>query len=612
MAFIAQMRVFVARKEWRHLIRASRCTLRYFEFPMSVHQVDTSYPSRGVRIGFPANDSNPTPTRPILIAWSVAALAFLVALGPWLFAYARILWSVEHYQFVPVLIAAAAWLAWTRWQIMPTEFIAGPESSLWRGGLWSLAVLAVAATVLAGSPLLAMAALLITMLAGLYEWGGARGLRYFLPVWAVLLLTLRPPFQWDQQIIVSMQRMATSWASGILDSMNIHHMVSGVVIQLPGHEFFVAEACSGVHSLFAALAFVAVYGAIMRRSFVRVVLLLLAAVFWVLVGNIIRVWAVVILSGKYGLPVAEGLGHELLGILVFGLVVAMVLSFDRLMLFLLPARDRLPVLTGDFIPDDEQAPGDASAVSSRNRVVWAGSLAAVFITLGIANQMVPAAQYVPLALYAPAEGMVEVPQRVLPETWNGWKQVDFVYRENDYSLQGPFSRIWRFEKGPLLVALSIDGPFPEWHNLETCYKGLGYNLESRTDHDLGAPGPVGGGYTEMALTGGRGRVGHVLFMAYSDQGRPVSPPAARSNALERLMGIWEGRTEGRDGVTEDSAYVGRVYQVQVFMESNDEFTEAEVQEMHGLYHEMRERIAAYVAKTRGKTAPAPAKPEKVD
>lgn len=577
---------------------------------MSVHQVDTSYSHRGAGVGFPTKGDDPAPARPILIAWSIAAMAMLVALGPWLVVYARILWSVEHYQFVPVLLAAAAWLAWTRWQAMPIGLMDGPESNLWRGLLWGLAVFSVGATVLSGSPLLAMMALLVITLAALYEWGGSRGLRYFLPVWGVLLLTLRPPFHWDQQAIVSMQRMATGWASGILDAMGIRHMASGVVIQLPGHEFFVAEACSGVHSLFAALAFVAVYGAIMRRSLVRVVLLLLAAVFWVLVGNVIRVWAVVVLSSKYNLPVAEGFGHEFLGVLVFGLVVSMVLSCDRLMLFLLPARDQLPELTGYGMEEVEQGVNDTPPVSRKSRLIWAGSLAVAFVGLGIANQMVPAAQYVPLSLFAPAEGMVEVPQNELPETWNGWKQVDFVYRENDYSLQGPFSRIWQFEKGPLLVALSIDGPFSEWHNLETCYKGLGYELESYTDHDLGTRGLSGGGYTEMALTGGRGRVGHVLFMAYSDQGQPVSPPVARSRALTRLMRIWEQGTAETGASDEDSAYVGRVYQVQVFMESNDAFTKAEIEDLHGLYHEMRERIASYVASTRGKTAPAPAKAEK--
>lgn len=552
---------------------------------MSLNQVET-YPAEHSRSS-QATTSTPSGSWLAAIAWGMVICAIAVALGPLLIAYVRQLWGTEHYQFVPVLFLAACWLTWRRWRSLPAERTL-PHSIAVRLLGWGGALLLTIAAVAAISPLLSFIALLSLAFVGLYEWRGAAGLRHFLPVLGVLLLAVRPPFKWDQEIILAMQGVAAEWASGVLDLMGVRHMISGVVIRLPEHDFFVDEACSGVHSLFATLAFIAVYSAVTHRGFPRVLCLLLAGTFWVLVANILRILAVVVLSSRYHLPVVDGVGHELLGIAVFVIVIAMVLSADRLLMFMVPPRQALPEL---IEPDLQHIAAGRPEMAGYGRMILAFGVAACFVLTVSATRMLPAGQ-ASIGAFAPADGLIEVPDDALPARWNGWEKLTFEFRENEHDLQGEFSRIWNFRKGRLQAAVSIDGPFEEWHDTEYCYRGLGYTTESRDDHILNGDQDNAGGYTELAIQGNHGSEGYVLFMAYEETGRALRPPASHHASIARLMGIWKKRIMGGEAHDLGGA---RIFQVQLLSESTLPFSDAEKLELQELFHEMRGRIADYVS-----------------
>lgn len=555
---------------------------------MSLNQIET-YPAENSRLP-QAKLASPSGSWLVVIAWGMVICAIGVALGPLLIAYVRQLWGTEHYQFVPVLFLAACWLTWRRWKSLPADRTL-PHSIALRLLGWGGALLLTIAAVAGISPLLSFIALLSLAIIGLYEWRGAAGLRHFLPVLGVLLLAVRPPFKWDQAMILAMQGVAAEWASGVLDLMGVRHMISGVVIRLPEQEFFVAEACSGVHSLFATLAFIAVYSAVTHRGFPRVVCLLIAGIFWVLVANILRILAVVVLSSRYHLPVVDGAGHELLGIAVFVIVISMVLSADRLLMYIVPPRQAMPEL---IKPEFRQTTAVRLEPSGHGRAILAFGVAACFVLMVSASRMLPAGQTAIGPLFAPVQGLVEVPGDALPTRWDGWEKVAFEFRENDHDLQGEFSRIWNFRKGRLQVAVSIDGPFEEWHDTEYCYRGLGYTTESRDDHFLGGDSHEAGGYTELLIRGNHGSQGYVLFMAYDEAGRALRPPASHHASIARLMGVWKKRIMG--GESHDLAGA-RIFQVQLLSESALPFSDAEKLELRELFHEMRGRIANYVSET---------------
>jgi exosortase len=516
--------------------------------------------------------------------WLLVAASIAVALGRLLVEYGEQLWSAEHYRFYPLVLGAACWLAWRRSQT-PTTAIR-PLSPTARLALWGVALTITAGSVMAKSPFGAAVALLIVIMAGLYEWGGSAKLRHYLPVLAVLLLILRLPFNWDQRMIVALQQIATSWASGVLDLIGVRHVADGVAIRLPQRDFFVEKACSGVHSLFATVAFVAVFAVATRRGLARFVPLFAAAVFWVIVANVVRVIAIVLLSTQYDLPVVEGFWHEVLGVIIFAGVIGLVLSTDRLLLFLWPQPEAI------FSREPRAlAPSSLSVDQHRSSHRFgAFAIAGGFACVAFGTFLLPAgATARALTPYANAAGLKPVAQDALPQSWDGWEQIDFQVRERPKDdLAGEISRIWNFRKGRLVVAISVDGPFDAWHDTEICYQGLGYTTHSQQDLPAPDGGASPGGFTELTISNSGGRHGYVLFMAYSETGQALHPPVSRNASVARLIAAWKDRVGGQ---RINDTVEGRVYQVQLFTESRLNFTEAERNDMTRLFHHLRREIA---------------------
>lgn len=515
--------------------------------------------------------------------WVAAAGAGAVALGPLVADYAQQVWRSEHYQFGPLLLLAAAFLGVHRFRQVTRR-----RGRLWsRLLLWGGGILAAAGAVFAASPFAAVVAVMVISLAALYECGGRPLLRRILPVWALVWLTIRPPFGWDQSFVVNLQKIATRAASEVLDLGHVRHVADGVAIRLAEKSFFVDEACSGIHSLFAALAFAGVFSVVLGRGFIRTTLLLLATVFWVLVANAMRICAVVVLSTRYELPVSEGLGHELLGVATFAVAVALILSTDRLLLFLVPERATGPLAQPprSYWSDPESGTPRASTrsgASGRRGLFASGLVAVAFIAVAWFGRALPsAAPTTYQSQLASPEKFKPLTVADLPAEWNGWERLGFRVQQREAGdLAGELSRIWTYRKGRLVAAVSVDGPYDGWHDLTWCYEGLGYDIESVNDVTE-ADSTV---HTELRMVNDLGRHGLVVYSAYTEDDRLVVPPrAARHDPLtRRLMTAIQKRLDLEQAPRSD-----RVYQVQVFTESGLGFTTSEHRDLESLFVAMR-------------------------
>ncbi|MGC1272869.1 MAG: exosortase U [Planctomycetaceae bacterium] len=520
------------------------------------------------------------------VLWVAAAGAGAVALGPLVADYAQQVWRSEHYRFAPLLLLAAAFLGVRRFrQVTRQPGKLGGRLLLWSGG-----ILGAAGAVFAASPFAAVIAVMIISLAALYECGGRPLLRRLLPVWALVWLTIRPPFGWDLSFVVNLQKIATRAASEVLDLGRVRHVADGVAIRLADKSFFVDEACSGIHSLFAALAFAGVFSVVTGRGFVRTALLLVATVFWVLVANAMRICAVVMLSTQYDLPVTEGLGHELLGVATFAVAVALIMSTDRLLLFLVPERETGPLAqspgAGWFEHEGRASHSSRrSVVTGRRGLLASGLVAIAFAGLAWGGWVLPSsAPTTYQSQLASSEGFKPLAVDDLPAEWNGWERMGFRVQQREAGdLAGELSRIWTYRKGRLVAAVSVDGPYDGWHDLIWCYEGLGYKIES-VDDVTEADSTV---HTELRMMNDLGRHGLVVYSAYTDDDRMVVPPrAARHDPLtRRLMAAIQKRLDLQQAPRSD-----RVYQVQVFSESGLGFTQPEQRELESLFRAMRDLL----------------------
>jgi exosortase len=120
-------------------------------------------------------------------------------------------------------------------------------------------------------------------------------------------------------VIAKLQIFVSTAGVWILHSLGVAVFREGNVIQLPGGEsLFVAEACSGVTSIFTLLSLSVFFAYFTERSLGRRAVLVASAVPIALLGNLLRVLAIVLASRSYGVEAAtKGDIHDSAGIFIY-------------------------------------------------------------------------------------------------------------------------------------------------------------------------------------------------------------------------------------------------------------------------------------------------------
>ncbi len=179
---------------------------------------------------------------------------------------------------------------------------------------------------------------MLGLLAWLLAWsihqkdaGHTRTLGYLI---LLPLMTLRLPLNSDEQVIHWLQRLTTSIASRSLDHLGMLHAREGNVIEFPGKSFLVAEACSGVQSLFTILFLAAMVICLRRRSIAHTILLMLSGFAFAGIMNVTRVMTIAIAWETHQRDWSVGFTHELLGYCCLGAAAALLMSADAFLGFL--------------------------------------------------------------------------------------------------------------------------------------------------------------------------------------------------------------------------------------------------------------------------------------
>jgi exosortase len=231
-------------------------------------------------------------------------------------------WKLEHYQFFPFALGMFAWLFHTR-----------RDPSLERWGWFSLALIGVdlmllVASVWLSSPWLAVAGLLAVLTA----WCRASRERGYggslLCLSLLLVLTLRLPNDLDTQLIQWLQGRTTSLASGICHRIGLVHFSDGNILTVPGKQFLIAEACSGVKSLFTIMFIAALVIAMKRRSLLHGLTLVLLGMGTAGLMNTVRVLSVIMVWEQYQFDLSTGWIHDALGYVTLGIAALMLMSAD--------------------------------------------------------------------------------------------------------------------------------------------------------------------------------------------------------------------------------------------------------------------------------------------
>lgn len=497
--------------------------------------------------------------------WKYAPIAAIAACYlPLLVLHVVELLADDRYMHIPLVVIAAGWLCWSRMP-KPSEVRATYLATFL---LMASLFVAVGSLVLA-SPWGMWVGAMLLLGAMAFDLFGRNTWSLF-PVWLLLVFGLPFPMGIDDILVHELQATSSSWASLLLDFFQLNHLLSGNVIEVPGQKFFVEEACSGVHSLFALLALSAIFVVYERRRLVHSLLLIASAVFWSGTTNVLRIVTVVLGQAWFGIDLSVGVPHEMLGLCVFVLALCAMYCTDRLLLF---AGESNSSQQAKRRANYAARQGQASVDGAKRPVVfssWAVTCFAVLI-VGVPSCVFSANRWMSgRELAGASKAAVVLDAQTLPIKIAPWAFGSFAIGDNTVDKsRGPHWATWNYASQTLRPTVSFDYPFFDgWHPLEVCYRGNGWDVRNWQVHHLSKSSDgIARDYVSFEITKVTGEKGVVLYLLFDQTGRVPTPPAAGLDVIPH----WRSLILQRLAVSKQSwRYAPRYYQVQVMVTGTDQ------------------------------------------
>jgi exosortase len=515
----------------------------------------------------------------------LTGLLLFVGHLPLLVLYSINLMNREAYQFAPMAVAAALFLVWHRLQHSPEPVEAGsPRLAL---AILAGAFLILCAATVMWSPWLGMISALVTALGVVWAVGGWALARKLFPGALMLLILVRPPLNLDVEFTLVLRRMAVRCSSGLLDYLGVIHLLSGNVVEVAGHRFFVEDACSGINSVLSVGGFALFYTLWRRRRWWQVVVVYAVTISFVLLGNVIRITLAVALSHRYGVDLLTGWKHQLFGLVLFAVYLGLVTSADVFVDFITARPES---------PEAEPAPAPAGAGDARValRERWATMASQLLKSLSPRWALGVGIAFGVLALAQTARGWVHHQHErasttsglradarfSLPEQIGDWKRLEGRQRNvSSLELQAIYSEVWAYQSGRLKVFVALDYPYAGLHDLTVCYHNSGWDVARKPVKATDASGkPLV--YFEVEMRRKPLTSGYVLFGGFTEAGEWAGED------FNRLM---QGRFAIAGGTTPTATY-----QVQVLYSSYAPLSGAEKQQVLRLFAEARQLLVQQV------------------
>lgn len=266
------------------------------------------------------------PTRPIGL-WLLAFFG-MYALTYWQLLHGT--WSTDEQGHGPMIVLAAGYLLWTRRHaIFAGEAQPAPVAGL---GLLVFAMLMYVVGKSQSVIEFEAASQILVLAAGfllIHGWGALR--RAWFPLLFLLFSVPLPPAL--TQAITMPLKMAVSYVSeNVLYWAGYPIGRVGVMLTIGPYQLLVADACSGLNSLFTLEALGLLYMNIMNyTSRARNIILAVLIIPISFVSNVTRVLVLVLLTYHMGDEVGQGFAHSFSGMVLFAVALVLTYGFDRML-----------------------------------------------------------------------------------------------------------------------------------------------------------------------------------------------------------------------------------------------------------------------------------------
>lgn len=261
------------------------------------------------------------------LPWILALAGFVAMYLPTYWDAAQGLWQTEEMAHGPIVAAVVIWALWQSRQGLARAVPAPRPVAGWSlfgigVGLYLLARVFVIGSLEFASQLFIVsgAVLLLHGAAALRAaWFPVAYMAFLIPLPASVVNTVTGPLKhWISVIVVD-----------ALHLTGLPIARSGVTISIGPYQLLVADACSGLNSMFGLAAIGALFMYVMRRpGWLHNAIMLASILPIAFMANIVRVACLVLVTYKFGDEAGQGFLHGAAGMLLFLVALAMLFSLD--------------------------------------------------------------------------------------------------------------------------------------------------------------------------------------------------------------------------------------------------------------------------------------------
>lgn len=251
--------------------------------------------------------------------------AFLVLYLPAFFQlYAGVI-DLDRLAHIPVIFAISCWLFWAR----SREVALPAEVSSWGWPLLALAMSLYIVGYMQGLSFLTIGSLIPALMSVILLFLGRHWLqKLWFPLFFMAFM-----IPWPEAIVDAITmpvKLAVSYVTEhILGSLGYPIAVSGVVITIAQYQLLVADACSGLQTLFSLEALGVLYLSLIKsKSIFRNVALAILIIPISFLANVMRVIILTLVTYHYGDRAGQGFLHNFSGMAMFFCALLLMMGTD--------------------------------------------------------------------------------------------------------------------------------------------------------------------------------------------------------------------------------------------------------------------------------------------
>jgi len=269
-------------------------------------------------------------------------LGLLALYGPTYYDMSQTLWNTEEQAHGPMVVGVSFWLMWQRRYALVDS---ADRSGAALGCALMVIGLLIYAVGRSQSIMLLETTSQIPVIGGvLWAACGRRAARAFAFPLCFLIFAAPLPGVVVDTLTAPLKQFASIVAEWLLYAAGYPIARSGVMLSIGQYELLVADACSGLHSLFSLSALGLFYVHIMAyRNRVQNGLLLASILPIAFAANVIRVIVLVLVTYHFGEAAAQGFIHGFAGLAMFAIALASLFSLDSLLRWFITDRLKQPL-----------------------------------------------------------------------------------------------------------------------------------------------------------------------------------------------------------------------------------------------------------------------------